>query len=257
MAAMKEVRFLEKLAERLVEGGFNRVLKPRLQPVQIAKALARGMERSQMVGTDSPLVANRYRVYLHPVDHQLFAGFRTTLERELAVYLSDLAARRGWRPIAPPAVEILPADHSMKADRISVDASMEDADSAHSLDSEPSDHPPAPWMGTVEMPAIRPAAPQPGQHSAALEDPTGRSYDLIRPDTTIGRAVDNDIILESKQVSRHHARILWQGGSYLILDLGSANGTFVFGQKVDKLTLSDGDLISLGGLEFTFRLPVA
>ena len=67
--------------------------------------------------------------------------------------------------------------------------------------------------------------------------------------------MDNDLILESKQVSRHHARILWQGGGYLILDLGSTNGTFVSGERVDKRALSDGDLVSLGGLEFTFRLP--
>ena len=95
---MKEVRFLEKLAERLLEGGFNRALKPRLQPVQIAKALARAMERSQLVGADAPLVANRYRVYLQPADHQSFAGFRTTLERELA----ELSLRHGRPPGLAP-----------------------------------------------------------------------------------------------------------------------------------------------------------
>ena len=95
---MRELSFLERLAENLLKGGFARALKPKLEPVQLAKALAKEMERSRLVGPEAPMVANHYLVYLNPADFARFSGFQANLERELASYLRGYASRKRLPP---------------------------------------------------------------------------------------------------------------------------------------------------------------
>jgi len=64
---------------------------------------------------------------------------------------------------------------------------------------------------------------------------------------TIGRALDNDIRLSNTLVSRHHSRIDTQSGDAWVIDLGSANGTSVNGEKVSRRLLGAGDEIQVGG----------
>jgi diguanylate cyclase (GGDEF)-like protein len=72
----------------------------------------------------------------------------------------------------------------------------------------------------------------------------------------VGRANDCEIWLSDDGVSRRHATILFDSGVYSIEDTGSANGTFVGGQKVERATLRDGDLIQFGP-QAVFRYSVA
>ena len=68
-----------------------------------------------------------------------------------------------------------------------------------------------------------------------------------RPAVRIGRAPENDIVLDDLLVSRHHAELRFVPGSAPELhDLGSHNGTFVNGQRVQRVALADGDLVSIG-----------
>lgn len=249
---MEEVKSLERLAENLLEGGFLRAFKPKLQPVQIAKALARAMERSQIVGVDGPLVANQYSVYLHPDDLAVFAAFQATLERELAAHLTGYAARCGLRPLSSPSVRLLPADGGSRPGRLRVDAQMVDSEPG----SGPVVTPPTPpWQGTVEMPAIAVAAEVSAERPGALLLDEGElRLSLTKADMTIGRAIDNDIVLEAGGVSRHHARIVWDSDRYVLLDLDSTNGTYVSGLRVTRHYLSSGEELSFGGATFTFLL---
>lgn len=248
---MKEIAFLEQLAERLLEGTFARVLKPRLQPVQVAKALTREMDRVRRVGPEGPLAANRYAVYLHPSDLADFADFRASLERELAGYLQGYAIRRGLALLAPVSVRLLPAGPDHAPGKLLVQSSLVDV--AAPLEESPST-PPAACEGTLEMPVAAPPRAPARRPAASLVDDAGQSFGLDEEATTIGRAVDNDIVLDAVGISRHHAVINWDGGHYLLLDQGSTNGTFATGERVTRHVLSDGDEISLGAIRFTFRL---
>ncbi|MHB0868362.1 MAG: FhaA domain-containing protein [Chloroflexota bacterium] len=252
---MKEVSFLEKLAENLLEGSFSRALKPKLQPVQIAKALARAMERSQVVAADGPLVANQYQVLLHPADFAGFAGFQASMERELADYLQGYAARHGLRTLSFPTVQLLPAEPPAALGRVVVRAALAD------VEPEPptaSRELPGNWQGTAVMPVAapepQPEGAEPPRLPAFLVDEEGQTLPLTDPDTSIGRAMDNDLVLETGCVSRHHARIVWESGRYLVLDLDSTNGTFVSGSRVTREPLAGGEELSFGGAQFTFRL---
>ena len=89
------------------------------------------------------------------------------------------------------------------------------------------------------------------------EDDPGVHHQLSPPSTTIGRAQNNDIVLDSDmRVSRHHARLDFSDGQWVIVDAGSANGTTVNGQRVTTHSLKGGDRIRVGGTALVF-VPVA
>jgi predicted component of type VI protein secretion system len=75
----------------------------------------------------------------------------------------------------------------------------------------------------------------------------GSAYPLRSPIVAIGRSADNQVVLDDTEVSRHHARLTWQGNAYMLEDLGSANGTWVNGARITSpVLLRPGDSIGLG-----------
>ncbi len=89
---------------------------------------------------------------------------------------------------------------------------------------------------------------------AYLRAASGRSYTLLAAATRIGRLSDNDIVLDSPNVSRHHAVIVDTGTNYILNDLRSSNGVYVQHQRIRATaTLHDGDHIRICDHEFTFQ----
>ncbi len=82
-----------------------------------------------------------------------------------------------------------------------------------------------------------------------------REYLLEKGAVTVGRAADNDIILPSPKLSRHHARLTATPDGVLLEDLGSTFGTTVNGEPVTTRLLQSGDLICLGDVRFRFEAP--
>jgi diguanylate cyclase (GGDEF)-like protein len=85
----------------------------------------------------------------------------------------------------------------------------------------------------------------------------GELHKVLKPRTTIGRAQDADIRIVDDGISRHHVEIRLEGDRVLIRDLGSTNGTFRNGTRVESVTeVADGDKVSVGSttiLKFTFK----
>jgi pSer/pThr/pTyr-binding forkhead associated (FHA) protein len=89
-----------------------------------------------------------------------------------------------------------------------------------------------------------------------LTDPTGHEHPLRGETTTIGRAVECDIVITSKRVSREHARLVRDGRRVMLEDLNSTNGTFLNDEHIlEPMELRDGDIVSIGDVKFTFRDP--
>ena len=74
----------------------------------------------------------------------------------------------------------------------------------------------------------------------------------LEEEVIIGRIPDCDIQLLVENVSRKHARILYRNEEYQIEDLGSTNGIYVNGVKVEKCILRNHDLIEIGGVKILF-----
>jgi pSer/pThr/pTyr-binding forkhead associated (FHA) protein len=91
---------------------------------------------------------------------------------------------------------------------------------------------------------------------AYLVDPVGQEHLLENLPVKIGRAVENEIVVISKRVSREHARI-WRDGRRIFLeDLGSTNGTFLNDERVlSPVALRDGDQLLVGDVLFSFHDP--
>jgi hypothetical protein len=74
-----------------------------------------------------------------------------------------------------------------------------------------------------------------------------QSFELSKDVTTLGRDITNDIVINDREVSRHHMRLTRSGEGYSIEDLGSTNGTFINGKRVSGIQpLKNGDIIGLG-----------
>ena len=92
----------------------------------------------------------------------------------------------------------------------------------------------------------------------ALQKPhRGELYQIKQNGLTLGRAEENDIVLDDEQCSRNHARLMVEPGignpQVYIQDAGSANGTFVNAQRVVRQLLQDEDRITLGQSTFVFK----
>ena len=75
---------------------------------------------------------------------------------------------------------------------------------------------------------------------------------------TVGRAEENDVVLDSHRVSRHHARLSWTGATYLLEDQGSKNGTWIGDRRLEApAELKNGDLVRFADLPFLFSLDTA
>ncbi|HEX6270621.1 MAG TPA: FHA domain-containing protein [Anaerolineales bacterium] len=75
----------------------------------------------------------------------------------------------------------------------------------------------------------------------------GAAYTLEGDQLMIGRDSTNEIVINDAEVSRRHARLTFQGGKYVLEDLGSTNGTFVNGQRLaGPRVLKPGEVVSFG-----------
>jgi pSer/pThr/pTyr-binding forkhead associated (FHA) protein len=108
------------------------------------------------------------------------------------------------------------------------------------------------------------SGPQAGTHasgSARLvilsSNFAGRDFELTKPAMVIGRTDDNDIVVNHRSISRHHAKVVREPdtGRFTISDLQSANGVRVNGEEYGKVELRRGDIVDLGHVRMRFVEP--
>lgn len=85
-------------------------------------------------------------------------------------------------------------------------------------------------------------------------DGSRRSFSLHKQTTVVGRREDCDVRIPLGEISRKHCRLIKGDDELKIEDLGSSNGTYINGQRVQGTTLSPGDTIKIGSVVFVVQL---
>jgi hypothetical protein len=231
----------EESFERLVEGSVGRVFKTPIQPAEIGRKLERAMVTNQVVSVDSTIVPNDYRVVLNPQDMIAFADLLPGLGGQMESWLSEVADLHGFRLIDRMRVLIV-GDESVPRRAIQVTAAIADKPGVNQRQQEE--------LQRTELYRIVAKANgvQPLRFKITNGPQAGAEFLLRKSVTTLGRSLDNDIVLESSEVSRQHARIELQGDGMRIIDLNSTNGTRVNGRSIRSQNVKAGDDVSFGNL---------
>ena len=101
---MSVLRAIESKIEGLFEGIFGRAFRTHVQPVELARKLAKEMDEHRSVSVSRVYVPNEYTLYLSPADRAQFAAYEGSLVGELQEYLGEHARREGYALLTPPSV---------------------------------------------------------------------------------------------------------------------------------------------------------
>src|ERR1700688_2386840 len=98
------LRSIEQKIEALLEGCFGRAFRTNVQPVELARKLAKEMDEHRVVSVSRVYVPNEYTVYLSSGDREQFEGYENSLQSELEEYLGEHARRESYALLTPPRV---------------------------------------------------------------------------------------------------------------------------------------------------------
>jgi len=257
---MSMLRNLEQKLGGLVEGAFSRAFKSSVEPVELARKLAKEMEESKMASVSRTYVPNHYRVFLSPDDRSQFATYEPALRKELSDYLLEHARAEGLALTSRPAVEFL-TDERLQLGEFGIQAQLLSApeeEQAPAPDIAPSQgdfgHTMVYSPDRSGARALAPERPARGSASRAVLAGDGRRTVIEGERFVVGRSRDCDLVIDDANISRHHAELRPEGDSWRIADLGSTNGVKINRRRVDEGLLRSGDRITLGLTDFDFEL---
>ena len=212
----------ERRLERMVEGAFARAFKSGLRPVELGRRLVREMDDNRSVGVrGGTVVPNAFKVSLSASDLEQFEGVQDSLERELADAAREHARDEGYTFMGP------------------VEVHLDEDDRLHT--------------GAFQIVGRMVEGRRRLRRWLASCCPTATASASRESIITIGRHPDSNLVLGDPNVSRNHAEIRPQGDRYVVVDLGSTNGTRINGVRVDTQVLQDGDELTFGNTRMRFE----
>jgi hypothetical protein len=252
---MKFVRNMEQFFEKYIEGFFDKKLAGGLQPVEIAKHLARVMENERSVGVSRIYVPNQYFVYLKPEDLARMAPYSQAICEDLSVFLTDEAKRNGYTIIGNPLVEFKPARKNQR-ERFCGEGKFSEM--------EPAVLAPVEVAGDDEMNNTRVfnkisvVASGPSLITGFLSVSEGVDVGLRieagNNRINIGRREGNELPLTDINTSRLHAYVVFDEGGHILYDAKSLNGTYVNEHRVTRKRLQAGDKIRVGNTIIVYEV---
>jgi Protein of unknown function (DUF3662)/FHA domain len=255
---MSVLRSLENKIAGLVEGTFSRAFRSEVRPVEIARKLAREMEDHKSFSVSRTYVPNQYRVFLSPRDRERFADYEPALSEELSGYLLEYARRERLALLSRPIVEF-ETDERLGLGEFGIQTRVLPPPEENRPQPAPEEPPEQSGRTMIYSSAERVAEPL-EEHARvraqrALLTIDGRRMVVGPAGVTIGRSRQSDIVVDDPNVSRRHAEIRPRGGSWVLTDLGSTNGSVLNGRRIPgPEVLKPGDTIEIGTSTMTFEL---
>ena len=263
---MSVLRAIESTIEGLFEGVFGRAFRTHVQPVELARKLAKEMDEHRSVSVSRVYVPNEYTLYLSPSDRAQFAAYEGSLVGELQEYLVEHARREAYALLTPPRV-LIQTDEDLAMGEFGIATRVAQPDEARAPAQAPL---PAPVAVPVPAAPEPPAATMVYRPEVPLGEADGPPEELVREQVTltvdgrtipvttgrvvVGRSRECDVRVEDGNVSRRHFELVQEGPTtWAVADLGSTNGTEVNGRRVSgRKRVDDGDRITIGGTELVF-----
>jgi len=247
-------RNLEARIEGLVEGVFSRAFSSEVQPVELARKLAKEMDSHQTASVSRVYVPNEYTVHLSPQDREKLEGYERSLEQELSGYLLEHARARGYDLLTRPEVKFN-TDERLRLGEFGIQTRLVKAPAREGESPRQAEEGKT-MVYTTPPKQAPPAAPEPARRRAqAVIEANGRRIAVPGSRAVIGRSDEADCVLPDPNISRRHAELRLSGdGSWEIVDLNSTNGIRVNGRRMSAARLRDGDQVTLGTTTFRFGL---
>ena len=254
---MKVGRSIERRLEGMVEGFFAKVFRSGLQPVEVGRRILREMDEGRTVSVNRVYAPNEFRIVMGSEDYQRFKQMEAGLQREFSELVIEQAKHDRWNLMGMPRIEFT-ENEKMGKGEFRVDASLTaDPDQASPPVStrRPSERDPqstgaisaqtADRLGLARTPAQLVVLDEKGDERERIS--------ITRTPIVIGRQSTNDVVLSDPNVSRRHAELRRNDGTWTLVDLGSTNGTTVNGRPGPEHNLKDGDRLGFGTSELLFR----
>jgi hypothetical protein len=251
---MSVLKNLENKIAGLVEGTFSRAFRSEVRPVEIARKLAREMEEHKSFSVSRTYAPNEYRVFLSPRDRERFAGYEAALTAELAGYLLEHARRERLTLLSRPMIDF-ETDDRLGLGEFGIQTRV----------AQPEDEPvsvaPEAQSGRTMVYSTADRVSEPLEERGRARAETalllidGKRVVISPGGATLGRGRSSDVVLNDPNISRQHAEIRPRGGSWVITDLGSTNGSQLNGHRLEgSEVLRPGDEIELGASMMTFSV---
>jgi hypothetical protein len=252
---MSVLRNLEARIEGLVEGVFNRAFSSQVQPVEIARKLAKEMDAHRTASVSQVYAPNQYTVWLSVEDHERLEGYERSLAQELSAYLLEHARRQDYALLTRPEV-LIESDDRLRLGEFGIQPRLVKPPARQGESGEQGQ------QGHTMVYSAPPKQKKPKRtrtspltETRAIVSLDDRRYVLDGPRAVIGRSRECDCVLDDRNISRRHAELRRNSsGDWAIADLGSTNGVKVNGRRVDSARLSPGDEVVIGTTGFVFDI---
>lgn len=236
---------------------FSRAFSSQVQPVEIARKLAKEMDSHRTASVSQVYVPNRYMVYLSAEDHERLEGYERSLEQELSGYLLEHARRRDYALLTRPEVS-LETDERLRLGEFGIQTRLVKPPARQGEKPEQGEEGHTMVYSAPKQQGREKKTRQPGARlveTRAIVSFDDRRYVLEGPIAVLGRSRECDCTFRDPNISRRHAE-LRRGptGDWQVVDLGSTNGVKVNGRRVESSRLSPGDEVILGTTRFVFDI---
>ena len=245
---MTVLRNIEQKIEGLFEGLFGRAFRTHVQPVELARKLAKEMDDHRVVSVSRVYVPNEYTVYLCTDDRNQFQTYENSLLAELQEYLTEHARREDYAILSRPQV-LMETDDDLEVGEFGIATRMAEVEGA------PEDVPAQAEPGATMV--YRPEDEPSEAPTSVTLTVDGTRHEVAGPSALLGRSKECDIRISDPNVSRRHAEVRQEGSAYWIVDLDSTNGVLVNGRRQKRTKLDDGDTITLGSTDVVFSLTAS
>ncbi|MCA1830905.1 MAG: FhaA domain-containing protein [Actinomycetota bacterium] len=235
------LREVEKRLESIVEGFFARTLPGGgVQPVELGKRMVRSMDEDQVKAVSGASFApNAFTFKLSRKDFARMVQIEKTLKKELGAVAKRAASAEKWQMVGPPEIHLV-EDAAVKSGTFQVETGY-----VESTKPEPEA---GPQTQLIQMAMSADA-------ELVQLGKTTRAWPLSKEALVLGRQKDCDVVIADPGISRRHAEVRREGDEWVMIDLGSTNGTEINGKRVNRHRLTPGDRLVLGETTLEFRRP--